>query len=345
MSGRLALPLLAALRERGHDVPALLTRLGIEEPELRKLHGRLSLEAFMDLHAACIAETGDRSFPLHAASHLDREAFPVAFYMMGSQATLRDGYRFVRPYRAMIVDRIEFNLTEHGQVSHITFELDGKPLAPPAFAEYLLALVLALGRLLTPSAPPPSEVVFAHRFPRHSESSGEFFGAPVRFGGDAVRYVFPRPRFDTKIAGADPHLGQLLAESAEAWVVEHPVNERLRDRVRRYLAHYKLERGEPSSGEIAAALHMSERTLRRRLSSERTSVRALLDDVRHERAIELLETQRVTLDEIAYRLGFSGANAFRRAFKRWTGAAPGDYGRGGGAEADDRDHDHDVDEG
>lgn len=334
MSGRLALPLLSALRARGLDAAALLTRLGIDEDDLRKLHGRLTLEAFMDLHAACIAETGDRAFPLHAASHLDRDAFPVAFYMMGSQATLRDGYRFVRPYRAMIVDRIEFNLTEHGAVSHIDFELDGKPLAPPAFAEYLLALVLALGRLLTPSAPPPSEVIFAHRFPRHAEESGEFFGAPVRFGGDGVRYVFPRPRFDIPIAGADPHLGQLLAESAESWVIEHPMNERLRDRVRRWLAHQKLERGEPASSEIASALHMSDRTLRRRLSSEATSVRQLLDEVRNERAIELLEAGKETLDEIAYHLGFSGANAFRRAFKRWTGESPAAYaGRAGKREA------------
>jgi AraC-like DNA-binding protein len=322
MSGRLVLPLLAALREKGHDVPRLLESLAIDESELRSLHGRVTIEAFMDLHAACIAATGDRAFPLHAASHLDREAFPVAFYMMGSQATLRDGYRFVRPYRAMIVDRIEFNLTEHDGFSHIDFELDGKPLAPPAFAEYLLALVLALGRLLTPSAPPPSEVIFAHRFPRHAEDSGEFFGAPVRFGGDGVRYVFPMPRFDTPIEGADPHLGQLLAESAASWVIEHPTNERLRDRVRRWLAHQKLERGEPSANDLAAALHMSERTLRRRLSLESASVRALLDEVRHERAIELLDAGKSTLDEIAYRLGFSGSNAFRRAFKRWTGESP-----------------------
>lgn len=322
MSGRLALPLLAALRARGREVEPVLTRVGLDETELRKLHGRLTLEAFMDLHAACIEETGDRAFPLHAASHLDREAFPVAFYMMGSQATLRDGYTFVQPYRAMIVDRIEFQLTEHGAVSHLDFELDEKPLGPPAFAEYLLALVLALGRLLTPSAPPPNEVVFAHRSPRHATESGEFFGAPVRFGGDAVRYVFPRPRFDTKIEGADPHLGQLLAESAESWVIAHPTNERLRDRVRRFLAHAKLERGEPPSSEIAEALHMSERTLRRRLASEATSTRALLDEVRYERALEMLEDTKTSLDEIAYRLGFSGANAFRRAFKRWTGQAP-----------------------
>ena len=78
--------------------------------------------------------------------------------------------------------------------------------------------------------------------------------------------------------------------------------------------------------ELAEALRMTERTLRRKLRAEGTGPRELLDEVRHERALALLEEGQRSLDEIAYVLGFSGAGAFRRAFRRWTGVAPTEYG-------------------
>lgn len=326
MAGRLVLPLLSGLRRRGTDVPALLSRIGLDERELRGLHGRLAMEAFMDLHSACVAETGDRAWPLKMASDLDREAFPLAFYILSTQATLRDGFRFVEPYRGTIVDRIEYALTEHGELAQVRFDLDGKPLGPPTFAEYLLVLVLALGRLLIPDSPPPTEIIFAHKWPRHSEDLHQFVQCPVRFGAEAVAYVFPNPRLNIPIAGADPHLGHVLASTADAWMTSQVGNERLRDRARRWLGMRKLEQGEPTTSDVAQALHMSERTLRRKLEAEGASVRELLDDLRRERAVAMLEEGGTPTDEIAYKLGFSGASAFRRAFKRWTGVSPASFG-------------------
>ena len=61
------------------------------------------------------------------------------------------------------------------------------------------------------------------------------------------------------------------------------------------------------------------------IGTEGTSPSELLDEVRHERALALLEEGQHSLDEIAYELGFSGAGAFRRAFRRWTGVTPTEY--------------------
>lgn len=326
MAGRLAMPLLTGLRTRGVDVESILTRIGLDEDEMRSMSGRISMEAFMDLHTSVVAATGDRMAPLRMANELDRDAFPLAFHLLGTQATIRDGYRFVAPYRATIVDRIEYTLTEHGELAHITFEIDGKPLIPPAFAEYLIVLVLALGRMLIPDSIAPTEIHFAHRWPRHTESVDELVGCPVHFGMPSVCFVFPNPQLNAAITGADPHFGQILASATDQWMADQPLSDRLRDRARRWLGQRKLEQGEPTAAEVATALHMSERTLRRKLEAEGTSVRDLLDDVRKERAVAWLEEGRTTIDEIAFRLGFSGASAFRRAFKRWTGSSPAAFG-------------------
>mgnify|MGYP001024096153 FL=1 len=70
---------------------------------------------------------------------------------------------------------------------------------------------------------------------------------------------------------------------------------------------------------------MSERSLRRQLAEQGSSVRALADEARRERAIALMERGRVNLDAIAEELGYGNASAFGRAFRRWTGETPSTF--------------------
>ena len=97
------------------------------------------------------------------------------------------------------------------------------------------------------------------------------------------------------------------------------------DRVRRAVAA-ALD-GEPSLERIAKDLGLSVRTLRRHLVQDGTSLRAVLDDVRRERADTLL-ARGASVKEVAFDLGFSEPSAFSRAYKRWTGKAPG-FGQSG----------------
>lgn len=73
---------------------------------------------------------------------------------------------------------------------------------------------------------------------------------------------------------------------------------------------------------VASELCVSLRTLRRQLSHEGTSFRALLDEVRETLAIQLLEETALTMEQIAIRLGYSDTANFFHAFKRWTGFPP-----------------------
>ena len=93
------------------------------------------------------------------------------------------------------------------------------------------------------------------------------------------------------------------------------------DRVRVAVAE-TLRCGRPGTRAVAERLHISERTLRRRLHEEGTTFKALLDDIRRQLAIQYLEQPELGIAEIAFMLGFSQTPAFSRAFKRWTGVAP-----------------------
>ncbi|CRM08317.1 Urease operon transcriptional activator [Pseudomonas sp. 31 R 17] len=84
------------------------------------------------------------------------------------------------------------------------------------------------------------------------------------------------------------------------------------------------DNGMPDLSSISELLHVSPRTLKRRLKEEGTTFRKLLADVRSRNAINLLKDGH-NLTEIAERLGFSDLSSFSQAFKRWHGISPSQF--------------------
>lgn len=77
--------------------------------------------------------------------------------------------------------------------------------------------------------------------------------------------------------------------------------------------------------EVASKLKVTRRTLQRRLQEEGTSHRRVLDELRRDLAVRLLDEGDLGIQEVAFVLGFSDQAAFHHAFVRWTGVAPGAY--------------------
>ena len=81
----------------------------------------------------------------------------------------------------------------------------------------------------------------------------------------------------------------------------------------------------PSFEQLARRLNVSPRTLRRHLTAEGTSFKNLLNDIRKEKAIELLNNTNFSIEKIATELGYNDVPNFYHAFKIWTGTTPSNY--------------------
>ena len=164
------------------------------------------------------------------------------------------------------------------------------------------------------------EVGFVHPAPPDLTHHERIFGAPVRFESSYNGIVFDGALLDLPVQSRDPSLSAVLQRQAETLMEKTPVRGFKAD-VRAALA-IELRGGDPSAERVAGSLAMHPKTLTRRLRTEGTTFRRLLDEVRLELAERYLRQPGLSVEEVAYLLGYSESSAFHRAFRRWTGRAP-----------------------
>jgi len=119
-------------------------------------------------------------------------------------------------------------------------------------------------------------------------------------------------------------LREFLAGAPANLIVKYRDTSSVTERIRRMLRK-RLGEELPSLEEVGEVLAVTPQTLRRRLREEGYGFQQIKDELRRDTAIEFLVQTKLPLIEIANRVGFSEASTFHRAFKHWTGVAPGEY--------------------
>lgn len=193
-------------------------------------------------------------------------------------------------------------------------------------SEYRLAWLIGFIRWITAREIVPDYVLFKHSSPKHLAAYFRIFAAPCQFHHDTDQMVFQNTVLETPLVEHNPELHDLLCRQAEAHLQGSDSGLRLRDEVAQRL-HALLESGEQVLEATAAGLDMSPRTLQRRLRTEGTTFRELVDQVRRESCLHQLRNPSSNLDDIAHRLGYTDRANFSRAFRRWSGTSPARYRR------------------
>ncbi|WP_084510797.1 helix-turn-helix domain-containing protein [Nocardia lijiangensis] len=150
------------------------------------------------------------------------------------------------------------------------------------------------------------------------------YGLPATDSTGPHLVVFDTAGFDDPLPQASPLTAALFEEQCAQLLRRRGLAQGIAGSVREVLLH-RLG-GRVSQEDVAAALHMSLRTMRRRLADEGTSYRRLCSETYGNLAEELLATG-LTVEDVAYRMGYSGAPSFSNAFKQWRGVSPGRFAR------------------
>jgi AraC-like DNA-binding protein len=225
----------------------------------------------------------------------------------------------------LIGDSADFRLEITDTRVTLTLGLIGGRQLTPEGADFAAAVIFRMLRDLSQGSARPIAVELPRDKPRRASMYQRFFGVPVSFGAPMPKLEYESACMHAPFSQQDRRLVELLSQHAAALVknIVPPASDAWQERVRAVIAD-GLVRGDCALDRVAWRCGVGERTLRRRLADAGTSYRALVDDVRKERALEWLDGPG-SVTVVAQRLGFSDATAFARAFRRWTGVPPHEH--------------------
>lgn len=305
----------------GRDAGALAARLGLAENAIDRDEIELVPSALEDLLAGAATLDGDPHLALRLGGDLPLRRYGLAELAARSCTTLGDALDQIARHAPTVHPHLAFariGATWHQSTPSHPRGI-GRHVHELALAYLLAHLAIALGEPL-----PLERVWFAHARPRDLARLERHFGTDeLAFGAEDCGFAFASTHLDRQLVTADPRLHATIAPLAERAVA--PVAQ-TRTRV---AAFVRARLPEPTSAEDAAsALHMSARTLQRRLEAEGTTFSAIIDATRELVARELLGDPALALAEVGYRVGFADLATFSRAFKRWVGVSPGRFRAG-----------------
>lgn len=184
-----------------------------------------------------------------------------------------------------------------------------------------MAGFLKLIRLFAGPQATPSKVSFEYAAPRNVREYERVFTNTALFEQRFTGIEFPRRFLSCSPLHTSSELFAVLRNQAERVLERRAPTQALAELLRRFLEACVPARI-PTMSVAAKELGMSARSLRRRLSKEGVSYRALLQDALERSAIRMLSASGRSVQETAYAVGFSDPAAFNRAFKRWKGVTP-----------------------
>jgi AraC-like DNA-binding protein len=168
------------------------------------------------------------------------------------------------------------------------------------------------------------EIRFPNPPPADIQPYRDWFGCPVLFDQPQTSVRFPQALLTLPMRQPDTVLLSILERQADDLLAQLPPSGDFEQAVRRCIARLVRE-GQPELDRVANELHVSARTLHRRLAVDGINFRALRESIRQHLAEDYLAEPSLQLAEIAQLLGYSEQSAFTRAFRRWSGQTPYAY--------------------
>lgn len=318
--------LLAGVRARGEPVDRFLAGAGIAPELLEHAGARVTASQYTVLFRLLIDLRDDEGL-----GFMSRPLKPGSFALMARSAlgarSLDAAIHRVSQTFWLLQDDVVLERMQEGELAGVGLRFSSALGNPPvSLHEMLVRIVWRLLAWLAGGRLPAVRFDFAFDNPPHADNYGKIFPADLEFGRGQTAFWFDAAWLRSPVRRDEAALRTFLADAQANVIAPRSANDVVSSRVRSYLQG--AQPAWPDLAVTASALHMSITTLQRRLAMEGTSFQSLKDELRRDTAIVRLNTSAVSLAELAQELGFHDSGAFQRAFKGWTGSAPGAYRKG-----------------
>jgi AraC-like DNA-binding protein len=318
----------SCLSAEGVDVDSLFNRAGLGwfEQNSERAADLLALsDQFSQLWEGLALASGDPLIGFRVFAPDPLSWLGVLGHLMLASPTLKQAADNLMRYMPLVSPVVRPTIEPKSDRVRVGLNLVGG-VRPVPMQRYDFTWNLLLTTLRFVGARPdlkPVTAEYAYPAPADSGLWSERFGCPVRFGAPANALEFANADIVAPIPTANPLAAEGLFRLLDERLVQAERSS-FAARVREMLPAM-IDQGGALRDAVARRLAISERTLQRRLADEGTDFSTLVDEVRRTIAQQYLGSDRISVKNLSYKLGFSDPSAFHRACLRWFGKAPGEF--------------------
>tara|TARA_R100000322_G_scaffold158719_2_gene119284 strand:- start:1130 stop:2224 length:1095 start_codon:yes stop_codon:yes gene_type:complete len=298
--------------------------LGHHLTELENPDYRLPVQDHYRLWPFAAAQSGDPAVALKFGEIVDPDHMGLMGHIFFNSDTLGHAIDQYLKLHRLVNESVIIERVDEGEWVRLLWRVESEDDYCQADMERTLAAAVVRARHYIHPKLEIDQLTLPHKRPPWVAEYQRIFQCPLAFEAEHASVRFARRYLDWRMPRRNPYLyGALLGHVNRILAPIRPrrlVSREVHRRIARQLANGSVE-----AETIAEQMHMSRRTLFRKLRHEGYSFQALVEEVRRERALRYVSEDRYALSEIAFLLGFSELSAFSRAFKRWTGESPAHY--------------------
>lgn len=320
---RISTTLPRKLKELGLRPETALRRAGLPMGLFNADKILVSTEDLFALYRGIAEASNDPAFGLKLGTEERLERYDPIKIAAISARSFRDAIERISRYKQLTCPE-EIRVVEQGNEAAVQFVwLLAHDKEPPLLVDVCFAWIVSMahrgiGRPLSPKR------VELQRPQAHREIYEKHFRSPVKFEANRNALVFNKADLELPFVTHNADLLGIVAPQLEAELTEQLAHKTFVDQAKGILKRL-LAGQRPGIQDLARELHLSTRTLQRRLTEQGITFQRLLDDARRELAHHYLLHSSRELNETAYLLGYEDANSFFRAFHQWEGTTPGQW--------------------
>lgn len=311
----------------GFDTHEMLKEAGISPDLLRIEMARVSSDQFSHLMQVLWHRLDDEFMgfgPRRAPGGTFATMCALVMDCPNLAAVYRQAYQFSRLFEPMVTMELETS----GDTAQLVTRMEGDIHDPGYFLrESILVIWHRLGSWLIGQPVELTKAEFAYPRPAHGDEYRHIFHCPLAFDSHRTALTFDKRFLSAPVIRDKSEMRQFLKTSPADLLSRPDESNTFTGRIRALIGR-DFSKPLPDFEWIAAELHTSPQTLRRRLKQENTSFQEIKDLLRRDMAIYYLGRPELPINDIATKVGFTEPSTFHRAFKKWTGVTPGAYREG-----------------
>lgn len=316
----------SAVDQRGVDADALLRAVGLDLSTLSDPMARYPAHLGLAFWQKAVQATGEELLGVDVALQFMPLNFSALGYALMASENLAQMYLRLARYAHVVTDAADVRFHEEPGFGRLTITGDPSLLAaadaPTVWSifDYAMLTLVRGSRILYGRDFMPLELRLRRQRPKDHAKFEKVFRCTPLYGCEDNAVVVDHATLHKPLSFANLEVVKASEEAMDRYRSHWP-DRGLPDQLAAVLKEM-LPSGEPRQEDVAQRLSMTLRTLQRRLSDLDTCYRDVLNQTRHQLALDHLRSAQYSVGEISFLLGFSEVSAFTRAFRRWTGSSP-----------------------